>query len=146
MIYLDTSAFLKLYIREPESEYVQECVIGQDDPLPVGPYLQTEFFNALMLKVFWNEIDFPTVDHLIALFDDRLRRGQYHVAAVDYPLLLEDCRKLVRHTPKIGCRTLDILHVATALQLTPESFITYDARQRALARAAGLSILPSSAP
>ena len=35
VIYLDTSALLKLYIHEDHSEAVQEWVVSQDDPLPV---------------------------------------------------------------------------------------------------------------
>jgi len=73
VIYLDTSAFLKLYIREEGSESVQATIESQDQPLPVADVLQWEFFNALRLKVFWQEMDDATVDHLFALFDDRQR-------------------------------------------------------------------------
>lgn len=34
-MYLDTRAFLKLYIREPGSWLVREIATSQDDPLPV---------------------------------------------------------------------------------------------------------------
>jgi hypothetical protein len=37
---------------------------------------------------------------------------------------------------------MDIFHVARALQLVPERFVSFDQRQRALASAAGLAVLP----
>ena len=50
MIYLDTSAFLKLYIRESNSQVVQAHVISQDVPLPVWELHQAGILNALQLK------------------------------------------------------------------------------------------------
>jgi len=144
VIYLDTSAFLKLYVREEGSEFVQRRVQLQDEPLPVVDLLQSEFVNALRLKVYWEEIEAPTVDHLIALFDDRLTRAQYFVATVDRIRLLQDARDLSDHTTSIGCQTLDILHVASALQLEPREFLTFDSRQAELARRAGLEVLPTA--
>jgi uncharacterized protein len=144
VIYLDTSAFLKLYVREEESQFVEQRIQSQDEPVPVTDLLQSEFVNALRLKVYWEELDAPTADHLIALFDDRLVRGQYFVPTVDRIRLLQDARELSGHTPSIGCRTLDILHVAFALQLEPAEFITFDSRQAELARRAGLQVEPTA--
>lgn len=39
-----------------------------------------------------------------------------------------------------GHRTLDIFHVATAIHLQATHFLTFDARQRDLARHAGLEL------
>jgi predicted nucleic acid-binding protein len=56
VLYLDTSAFLKLYIREAGSEQVQATVAGQFEPLPVWEILEMELGNALNLKVFRGEV------------------------------------------------------------------------------------------
>lgn len=138
MIYLDTSAFLKLYIRENGSESVQRALESQDQPLPVPDVLQWELVNALRLKVFWGELEARTVDQLVALFDDRLLRGQYVAVEINRGRLTTDIRELSRHTETVGSRTLDVVHVAVALQLQVNAFITFDARQRTLADAAGL--------
>lgn len=45
--------------------------------------------------------------------------------------------------PRSVLATLDGLHVATALLLKPEAFFSFDERQRKLARAAGLRVLPA---
>jgi predicted nucleic acid-binding protein len=142
VIYLDTSAFLKLYIREEGSDEVQRIVMGQDDPVPLWDLLQAEMLNAFRLKVFWGELDRGAADRLSALFDERLRRGQYAVAEVDRARLSQRFRELCGLTPETGCRTMDILHVACAVQLAPRFFVSFDNRQRALAERVGLTVLP----
>lgn len=52
---------------------------------------------------------------------------------------LEVCAELaLRHAARLGVRTLDTLHVASALELKAEFFWTFDTRQEKLALAAGL--------
>lgn len=142
MIYLDTSALLKLYIHEKESASVQQWVMAQDDPLPVWELQQWELMNGLRLKVFWGDITGAQAEKLVDLFEDRMRRGQYYFPSVDRSELTVTFRTLSRQTPQMGCRTMDILHVACALQLSPAMFVTFDDRQRALATHAGLPVMP----
>ncbi len=42
----------------------------------------------------------------------------------------------------LGCRTLDIIHMAAALVIGVKKFVTFDHRQAALARMAGLNVKP----
>ena len=46
------------------------------------------------------------------------------------------------HSPRAGQRTIDLLHVAIALQCGATTFLSFDERQRKLARAAGLRVKP----
>jgi len=46
-----------------------------------------------------------------------------------------------QHTPILGTRTLDVLHVASAQILGMRSFATYDERQSALAKAVGFRVV-----
>ena len=43
-------------------------------------------------------------------------------------------------TTHLGCRTLDILHVACAIEIAATRFMTFDQRQQKLATLAGLRI------
>jgi len=144
VIYLDTSALIKLYFREEGSEVVQQRVTAQDHPLPIWELQEAEFVNACRLKVFWGDITLEQADQLLALFERRLRRGQYYVPEVDRGALMADFRTLSLQTARLGCRTMDVLHVACALQLSPKQFISFDERQRALAIHAGLEVAPES--
>lgn len=47
-----------------------------------------------------------------------------------------------RHALEIGVRYLDVLHVASALLANARRFLTFDARQGKLAKAAGLDVKP----
>ena len=47
----------------------------------------------------------------------------------------------VQMTSSGGHRTLDILHVATAVHLGAKKFLTFDGRQKVLAEYAGLEVV-----
>lgn len=141
MLYLDTSALLKLYLHEAGSEFVNTTVTSQDFPLPVWELQEMELLNALQLKVFWKDLDQKDADHQLELFHLRKAKGQYFFPEVDRPRLQGDFKTLAKHTPTLGCRTLDILHVACALQLNVTHFLSFDHRQLELASLAGLTVL-----
>jgi predicted nucleic acid-binding protein len=140
MLYLDTSALLKLYIREPGSEAVQARVVEQDRPLPIWEIQEAELINALRLKAFWKEISPAQAESQIELFQDRRRRGQYFFPELRRSDLMDTFRRLSAETPRLGCRTMDIFHVACALQLGATAFLGFDKRQLSLALHAGLQV------
>ncbi len=140
MIYLDTSALVKLYLLEKDSVEVQALLSAQDDPLPVWELQEMELTNALRLKVFWGDISGSQADEQLRLFEDRKARGHYYFPEIDRAALFGAFQALSVHTAKLGCRTLDILHVACASLLKPHLFVSYDERQRKLAGIAGLKV------
>lgn len=142
MLYLDTSAFLKLYIRETGSEAVQAMVAAQHEPLPVWEILEMELGNALNLKVFRGELESSEAVRQYALFQQRQTRGFYFIPELRRAQLMADFRQLSDLTPRLGCRTMDILHVACALQLRPKAFLSFDHRQRELAKIADSFAVP----
>jgi hypothetical protein len=46
-----------------------------------------------------------------------------------------------KHTERVGARAIDLLHVAGALTLGSELFLTTDGRQAQLAKAEGLKVV-----
>jgi predicted nucleic acid-binding protein len=141
MLYLDTSALLKLYLREQGSEWVQEQVAAQSDPLPVWELQEAELTNALRLKVFWRDITATQAEGQLAHFRSRKERSQYVFPHLDRAALMERFRQLSLHSMKIGTRTLDVMHVACACEIQADTFISFDERQCALAKLAGLKVL-----
>lgn len=140
MLYLDTSALLKLYIREQGSQEVQSRVASQDLPLPVWEMQEAELINALRLKVFWKEITSAQADTQIELFQLRRKRGLYFFPEIDRNSLMKHFLRLSSETPRLGCRTMDIFHVACALEIGATIFLSFDQRQNALASHAGLKL------
>ena len=141
MIYLDTSALVKLYVLEAGSEFVQSCLSEQDDPLPVWELQEAELANALHLKVFRNEWTEAEAELQIEHFHSRKQRGLYVFPEIDRVELIREFHRLSLETPRTGCRTMDIFHVACALQIPSCRFLTFDGRQGKLARMAGLEMI-----
>lgn len=140
MIYLDTSAFVKLYIRESGYEAIQALVSNQHDPLPSSELQEMEFTNALNLKVFCGDISAADKDRQLLHFEQRRERGLYHFPDLDRPAIMTNFRRLSQLTRSTGSRSLDILHVTTALQLATDLFVTFDKRQTSLASQVGLNV------
>jgi predicted nucleic acid-binding protein len=140
MLYLDTSALLKLYIREHGSEVVQARVASQYLPLPIWEIQEAELINALRLKAFWQEITPAQVETQIGFFDDRRKRGLYLFPEIQRSSLMNTFRRLSMETPRLGCRTMDIFHVACAVEVAATEFLSFDQRQNALATHAGLNL------
>lgn len=47
-----------------------------------------------------------------------------------------------RHTPAVGTRSLDLLHVAAAVLLETKAFFSFDERQRQVAAAEEMEVKP----
>ena len=60
---------------------------------------------------------------------------------VDWVAVLREAEKLGEaHAEDFGCRSSDLFHVAAALEFGFEFFLTFDERQRKVAKAADLSV------
>lgn len=140
MIYLDASAFIKLYLREKGSTEVHDLVVSQQDPLPVWSLIELEFINALRFKVFLADVAPEEVERLIDLYRDRRRAGQYYAPHLDPVALHELAIQMTGRTADIGSRALDILHVSAARLCAAARFLTADRRQAALAEAEGVDV------
>ncbi len=62
----------------------------------------------------------------------------YFTPEMDRAGLMDRFLQLLPHTESLGCRTLDIVHVAAAAELRVERFVSFDSRQLQLAELAGL--------
>lgn len=133
MIYLDTSALIKLYLKEEGSELVQSIIESQSFPLPVGEFQEAELTNALWLNVFWKKITSAQAKAQIDLFYLRKKKGLYFVPDIQRGDFMSIFRDLSQQTSQIGCRTMDIFHVACAVHIGSKKFITFDERQKKLA-------------
>ena len=143
--YADPSALLKLYVHEPQSAAMSAWRARTKGALPITPHGRLEIVNSICLAVFRQLIDAEAMRYAIASFNEDLAEGRYLDADVLWRATLRRAAELSRiHTPVLGCRSLDVLHVATALELGLRSLVTFDGRQQRLARAAGLKAITPS--
>ena len=142
MVYVDTSALVKLYIKEPGSDQVSEWLKKNNEPIPLTGLIELEFINALKLKQFRNDLSSEEFEKIISLMHEHEKNGVYYRPLMNFPDVFSFAFNLSRnHTPHCGARSLDILHVGSALAIHIQTFLTLDARQAQLADKAGLKTI-----
>ena len=140
--YADPSALLKLYVHEPESRVLSAWRTRTTGALPVTQHGRLEISNGICLAAFRKAISAEALRDALASLDEDFAEDRYVLADVPWRATLRRAGEISRaHTPTLGCRALDVLHVATALQLGVRDFVTFDHRQGRLARAAGLKLV-----
>lgn len=80
---------------------------------------------------------------MLADLQSDIDAGILRIVAVDWSSVHQLAEKMsAKHTIEHGHRTLDVMHVATAAYLEATEFLTFDANQSRLAKAAGLKVKP----
>jgi hypothetical protein len=142
-IYADTSILFSLYA--PDVNSPRADAWRQANPVPIGftGFHRIELRNALSLAVFQQRL--TTAEALAAWQEVQqdLASGLLVAKPDLWGKLVREAESLTEHhTPVLGTRSLDILHVAAALVLGATEFCTFDTRQAKLAKAAGLLVQP----
>jgi len=141
-IYADPSALLKLYLKEPQSRAMTAWRAKIAGPLLVTHHGRVELINGIGLATHRGIITEATSEAALAALDDDFTQGRYIQADLLWRATLKRAGELSReHTPTLGCRSLDVLHVASAAELGLRYFVTFDLRQQQLARAVGLKVI-----
>ncbi|MBA3848627.1 MAG: hypothetical protein C0502_01365 [Opitutus sp.] len=136
--YFDSSVLVKIYVTEVHSARARREVQGTRQ-VPLTWLHTLEIGNALRLLAGRNLLSTEEAASLLEHFEDDRQAGRLVEAAVDWPKVFHEAVQLSRrHAARHLCRSLDILHVAAAAELGCARFVSADARQLALARAAGL--------
>ncbi len=122
--YLDASALVKLVIEEPESRALNRWYV-EAERLLTSRIGVVETIRASARRPF-------DAAHLDRILSD------VEVVELDPGLAVAAAA-----VPPPGLRTLDAIHLATALALLPEldAFVTYDDRLAEAARAVGLPVV-----
>jgi predicted nucleic acid-binding protein len=144
--YADPSALLKLYLNEPESRAMAAWRSKQSGPLPVTLHGRVELVNGLALAAHRRLITDAVLAAALAALDDDFETGRYRQTDLLWRSALKRAGEFSRrHTRTFATRSLDVLHVASALELGLRRFVSFDVRQQKLAQAAGLKVVePSS--
>ena len=141
--YFDSAVIAKLYVQESNSAEAVRLVSTDTAPCVLTHWQEIEVRNALRLKFFRREITADELRASLAAFDEDIAAGRWQ--RPDYALaeVHERAAQLsARHAAEIGCRTLDIYHVAAALIIGTPEFVSLDDRQRELAKREGLKVKP----
>jgi len=136
-IYADTSFFVSLYLPDRHSAQAEKRMASKPRVF-LTPLHRAEWMHALSQHVFRKEMSAFEARQTNEELERDLGSGLWLVADLPEPVW-NVCADLARrHGPKLGTRTLDSLHVASALELGAEAFWTFDERQAKLAAAESL--------
>ena len=139
----DTSFLVSLYGQDANSPRAQPMGSGFEVPLAITALHRHEARNAFRLAVFRKEITTSQCRAVLAAMDEDIRSGVLVEAPVAWAEVFDLGEALsAAHTTALGARAIDILHVAAASALGATEFFTFDARQAALARKAGMKVRP----
>jgi predicted nucleic acid-binding protein len=138
--YADTSVLVSLYTLDANSTRAAALMKEIQEPVFLTPFGELELTNALELRVFRRELTAAQRDAARLVFRQDIAAGVYLLKPMP-TAVFETAQRIARaRTAKLGVRTLDILHVASALVFEASRFHTFDVRQEELASQAGLKI------
>ncbi len=145
--YPDTSFLYAIYRKQVNSPQAAAFFEKMPEPLTASSRLLYEFRQSVRFQGYLFVQDqrqgfsWTMGATILKTLQADLAAGVLVVASVDWSDVQNIAERLSsQYTLAGGHRALDILHVATALHLGADEFLTFDLNQRALAVAEGLEV------
>lgn len=113
------------------------------NPLPFTPFHRHELRTGIRLRVFRGEITAEQRKEAFREIESDLEEGVLAHTPIPWTEAFREAEDLaVVQAERLGVRSMDLLHVGIALALGATEFLTFDTRQAALAKVAGLKVKP----
>jgi len=142
-LYADTSLLVSYYVNDANSARAQALIHAVIDPLIFSGLHRLELRNALQLGVFRQLLTPAQSQAAWINVEKDIRADRLFPQPVNWvPVFRTAAQLAMRHSAGLGCRSLDILHVAAARRMAATEFFSFDGRQRSLARLLGLTVRP----
>jgi predicted nucleic acid-binding protein len=147
MAFWDTSALLKLYVREHDSDRFRHLIQNLPEKTAISQFTLAEMHRALWAKVFARAVPANFAQKAYREF-----RADVEAAVLDvvpfggavqgeFDRIIPIC---YRASSPVPIRTLDGLMLASALVARTVRLVTTDSRMRAAGTLLGLHVLPES--
>lgn len=123
-------AAITFFDREPEAELVWT------------PWQRVEVFNSYFQAERAGLITAGESRQMIRLLEQEIRLGYWpHVEFGWIDAVRTACELARQHSLQMPVRAMDLFHVAIAVEVTADNFLSFDDEQNALAVAAGLGLI-----
>jgi predicted nucleic acid-binding protein len=143
--YWDTSALLKLYVDETDSSEFWELLLASNEGVWTSTIARTEMFCTLRRKQQLGELQAGGAAALYERFCKDVDKGRLALIGLTEDVHREAERMgplLSERKPPLLVRSLDLIHLATALAAKSRDLVATDVRLRDVASVAGLRVLP----
>jgi predicted nucleic acid-binding protein len=139
--YVDTSALAAVYVTEAYSASARRAV-RKYGPIPFTPLHRLELRNAFELLVGRKQLTGAERDGLVAQVDEDREAGRLIDTAVEWAAIFTRAGDLsIGQTAKCLTRSLDLLHLALAIEIGCRVFVSGDRRQITLGRRLKLRVV-----
>ena len=145
----DTSFQFALYRVQDNSGAARKHYDAMTEPLTISGLLAFEFRQSMRFQSWLHAQDAKKgvpakeAEQSLADLESNLASGALEMAKVDWADVHRIAERLsATHTKASGHRAMDILHLATAIHLSAEEFLSFDGNQRKLATSEGLKVKP----
>lgn len=143
LIYADPSLLVSALIQDANTERALALIGSANRVIAITELVDVEIRNALELAAFRSPSAVDSVERAVERYGRMIQGGLWRMIEMDFKRCFQRARGLSRsHTRQSGCRSLDILHVAGAMELGIRRFWSLDAKQTTLARAVGMEVSP----
>ena len=139
--YWDTSCVLALYAPEEISSQAAELAFLEKGQIHSSSILEFEMTFAVHAKEARGEIASGSSAKVLSQFQTDLQRGRYLLVplGIDIKACTKDiAARTLQAQPPVFLRTLDGIHIATALELGSSELITADGKMAAAATLLGI--------
>lgn len=137
----DTSFLFALYGNDAHTERAVSWAKSNRRALTLTVFNEYELGNALRFAEFRGALEAGEAQLFWTHFEADRDSGRLVINICNLAEVVNEAKKIsATHTLNAGHRSFDILHVAAALHLGAEEFLTFDLNQKKLAKAEGLAI------
>jgi hypothetical protein len=141
--YADTSFLFSLYGNDANSARARPVGDTLNVPFAFTPLHRHELRNAFRLAVFRRVMTAERCRTVLVEIEADTKTGALVETPVAWAEVFAEAEALsAAHTAALGTCATDILHVAAACAAGVKNFLTFDSKQAALARKAGLKVRP----
>lgn len=141
-VYLDTSALVPLYLREPASESLSRSLVGRRDVL-LTDLVITEFASALARRKREGALPGETCARIQGALLKHVADEHYLKIGIT-PDTHRAAERMLLSAGTAGLKAADALHLAAAVSFDARLVASLDERMRGAATAAGLEVLPAA--
>lgn len=139
--YLDTSFLIKLYVFEDHSKEAARLIKTSKVGWVINRLSDLEVASTLRRKSLDGVLTASEAQTALDKYRGHQTAGLYDRKSVNEAVFLLAETLVERHGDFIRLRSLDLLHVATALRYGVDGFATFDSGLKVLAERVGLKLL-----